>query len=71
MHLYVLQMRTSVRWVTPALMRATTPWAPTTARVPGASPSQLMAEPVRVYNLHSYTSQTQCCQHHYHTDRLK
>lgn len=47
------QMRTSVRSGTPVLMPATTPWAPTTAPVPEASQSQLMAGPVRVHNTHT------------------
>lgn len=43
-----LQMRMSARWGTPVLMPATTSWAPTTALVPEASPSQLTAGRVRV-----------------------
>lgn len=42
------QMRTSARWGTPVLTPATTSWAPTTARVPEASPSQLTAGRVKV-----------------------
>lgn len=42
------QTRTSVRWGTPVLTHATTSWAPTTARVPGASPSRLTAGHVKV-----------------------
>lgn len=42
------QMRTSARWGTPVLTPATTSWGPTTARVPGASPSQLTAGRVKV-----------------------
>jgi len=40
----------NVRLAIPVLIPATTPWAPTTAPVPGASPSQLMAGPARVRN---------------------
>lgn len=56
-----LQTRMSVRSGTLALMLATTQWAPTTALVPEASPSQLMAGPVKVHNSQTCTSQNQCC----------
>lgn len=47
------QMRTSARWGTPVLTPATTSWAPTTARVPEASPSQLTAGRVKVRQMGS------------------
>lgn len=60
-----LQMRMSARWGTPVLMPATTSWAPTTALVPEASPSQLTAGRVKVDDpKHFYHN---LCQHHGHT----